>query len=195
MFAWFNFAHHPLCKNYNQEVFQINGMYLCKGCSEVYVSTFFVILLIAIFKTSYHLTLYQLLIIAFISVIPSLLGNFIHFTRRIVKDSIRIILGIGLGIGLSELVIVPHIVSKIILAIILLVVYFVFKFTRSHLIPNYHSNLCSDCEQFNDHACEPYKQVFATEGKYSRVISDFIQKRLTINKIESFELKKSMEDL
>ena len=194
MFAWFNFAHHPLCKNYNQEVFQINGMYVCKGCSEVYGFSFFVILLVAIFKPFSHFTITQLLIIAFITVSPSLIGNFIHFKKRIVKDAIRIILGIGLGIGLSELIVVADTIFKILIAIILLVFYFVFKFTRSSISSNYHHNLCPDCKQFNGHACNPYKQVFATEGEYSRLLSNFIQKRLTINKIQSVGFIKSMQD-
>ena len=194
MFAWFNFAHHPLCKNYNPEVFQINGMYFCKGCSEVYGSSFFVILFVAIFNPISYLTIDKLLIIAFITISPSLIGNFIHFKKRIVKDAIRIILGIGLGIGLSELVVVPDLVFKILIAIILLIFYYTFKFTHSRISLNYHSNLCPDCKQFNDHACKPYKQVFATEGEYSRLLSDFIQKRLTINKIESLGFKKSMQE-
>ena len=194
MFAWFNFAHHPLCKNYQNEVFSINGMYLCKGCTEVYSSSIFIIILVALFNPLNYLHDFQLLLIALITAIPSFIGNFIHFKRRIIKDIIRIDLGIGIGIGLSELVLISDLLSKLVVFCVLIVIYGLFTITRSGLNNSDNSELCSNCQQFNDQACEHYKQVFYTEREYSHVLSDFIQKNLTVNKIESFGFTNSMQD-
>lgn len=194
MFAWFYFAHHPLCKNYRQEVIEIKGMYLCKGCTEVYSSSFFVIFLVAIFNPLSSLNLFQLLIIAFLSIIPAIIGNIIHFKRRVIKDIIRIILGVGIGIGLSELLLFSDLVTKVVIIIIFLLIYYLFKFTRSKKNIIYHDDLCSNCKQFTEQACESYKRVFVTEREYSRVISDFIQKRLSVNQIQSMGFKNFMQD-
>ncbi len=194
MFAWFNFAHHPLCKNYKKEVITINGMYLCKGCTEVYSTGILTFLLVFLFNPLPPLNLVQLFLVGFIAVSPSILGNIIHFKHRIIKDIIRIMLGIGVGIALSEFLIIQDLVTKIGIVIIFLIIYYCFKFTRSKQIASYHNDLCPDCTQFNEHACEPYKRVFVTEREYSRVLSDFIQKRLSANQLQGMGFRTFNQD-
>ena len=191
MFGWFSFAHHPLCKNYRPEVIGVNGVYLCKGCTEVYGTGIVIILLVFIFTTLQRFSIPELTVIAFTTLIPSVIGNFIHFKKRIIKDIIRIDLGIGFGVALSQLFYAEGLMTKIFVLALLIIAYFVFTSTRKYIISkdNYTNknqlHLCPNCEQFNDQACENYKRVFKSEGVYSRIISDFIQKKLTLNQIQS----------
>ena len=194
MFAWFYFSHHPLCKNYRHEVINVNGLYLCKGCTEVYGSSLFIILLVALFNPFHYLNILQLLIIAILAVLPSVIGNIIHFKKRIIKDAIRIILGIGWGIALSSLFFNPSLVVKIEVFFVMIVIYFIFKFTRTFRGLPYHDDLCENCMQFNEQACEPYKRVFVTEREYSRVLSDYIQERLSVNRIKGMGFNNFMQD-
>lgn len=181
MFGWFYFSHHPLCKNYGQEVFSINGMYICKGCTEVYAFTFITIVVVFILNLFHFLSVPILIVIALLSLAPSVIGNFYHFKVRIIKDFIRISLGIGIGIGLAQVIILPELIDKVLAVLVILLAYFTFRFTRT--LPNNKQTiiLCSNCEQFNDQSCENYKKVFKAEGDYSRIISDYIQKKLTEN--------------
>lgn len=200
MFGWFSFAHHPLCKNYRHEVINVHGTYLCKGCTEVYGSSFLTILLVVIFTALQRFTIPELALIAFLTLIPSVIGNFYHFKRRIFKDIIRIALGIGLGIALSQLFYAEGLVTKIVVLALLIIAYFAFTITRKYIISKEsftnrgQMQLCSNCEQFNEQACENYKRVFKSEGAYSRIISDFIQKKLSANQIQSMGFAKQPLD-
>ena len=194
MFAWFNFAHHPLCKNYRNEVFSCNGYFLCKGCTEVYSSGIIIMLFVTLFNPFYSFSVFQFSIIALVTALPSFIGILIHFRRRIIKDFIRIDLGIGLGIAFGEFVIIPDLFSKILIFFILLFIYSFYKTSRSRQNIYHDSNLCSNCRQFNEYACNSYKQVFNTEREYSHLLSDFIQKRLTINKMESMGFDNQTQD-
>ena len=184
MFSWFSFSHHPLCKNFHSEVIPIKDIYLCKGCSEVYGFGFLTAIILFIINPSMNFA--QIFITLIISVIPSFIGNFIHFKKRIIKDAIRIILGFGLGIWISEVLIIPDFFEKFILKFIFVGIYILFKYSRSIQNVNSTLNLCSECHNFTENACPTYKKVFKTEGDYSRILSDYIQKKLTVNKMGRF---------
>ena len=190
MFLWFFFSHHPLCKNYNKEILKIHGYYICKGCTEVYTASFLSVLFLVVFNPLKELNLIQIFLIGFLSIIPSLIGNFYHFKTRLVKDLIRITLGIGLGVGIFSFFAIPDLISKVEILIFMFIVYYVFKLTRSDQI----GNLCPECSSFSPNACESFRKVFTAEGDYSRILSDYIQKKLTSSKFSEFGFKESIED-
>lgn len=194
MFSFFYFSHHPLCKNYRKEVFGIRGHYFCKGCSEVYGSVFLTIVLTFMVQSLQSFNLYSLLIIAILSILPSVIGNFYHFKIRIIKDFIRIILGIGLGIALSQVFFSPTLEGKIIVLVMILIAYFLFLFTRTRLTSQHQYHLCPNCEQFNDQACSNYRRVFNAEGQYSRIISDYIQKKISSGYMMNLGYQQTLDD-
>lgn len=200
MFGWFSFSHHPLCKNFRHEVIHVNGVYLCKGCTEVYGSGLLTILLVVMLTALQRFTLPELVFLAFLTLLPSVIGNFHHFKQRIFKDIIRITLGVGLGIALSQLFYADGLITKFLVLILLILAYFAFIFTRKYIISKEafsdrgQIHLCPNCEQLNDQACENYKRAFNSEGAYSRIISDFIQKKLSTNQIQSMGFAKQSLD-
>lgn len=191
MFSWFYFAHHPLCKNYSDEVLKINDYYFCRGCSEVYGTALFIILFSFFLEPIKTLNIFQFILIGILSIIPSFIGNIIHFKHRLIKDILRIILGLGLGIGVFSIIILPDIISKLSILLFMAIMYFIFKISRS----NQESYLCPECTSFTDNACASYKRVFKTEGDYSRILSDYIQKRISLNKMAKFGFGNSHDEL
>ena len=103
-------------------------------------------------------------------------------------------MGIGLGIAISQLYFYPTLEGKIFVLVLIILAYFTFIITRTYLSNQHQAHLCPDCEQFNDQACSNYRRVFNAEGQYSRIISDYIQKKLSTSYMMNLGYKETLDD-
>ncbi|MFX0212435.1 MAG: hypothetical protein ACFFDT_41055 [Candidatus Hodarchaeota archaeon] len=102
-----------------------------------------------------------------------------------VKDLLRISLGIGWGIALSELWLQPMWSNKIIILILMVIFLFVFQRIRRFQTSRRPIELCDNCRDFNDDTCIGYKSHFEAEHLYSKELSDFLQQSLTWSDIQT----------
>ncbi len=180
----FHFSHHPLCSNYQEEVFHVRSWFICRGCAWTYGSTLFALVVTAFFNPFSNFSLFEGLIIVLGITSPTWLGLLHSFQNRKIKDIIRISLGLGWGIALAELWLQPLWIDKIIIFLFIIVFLLIFQRIRRSQTSGRDINLCKNCTELNDTACPGFIKQFEAERLYSREISDFLQQKLSWNEIK-----------
>ncbi len=180
----FHFSHHPLCSNYQQEVFHVHSWFICRGCTWTYGSTLIALMVTAFFNPFSNFSLFEGFLIVLGITSPTWLGLLHSFQNRKIKDLIRISLGLGWGIALAELWLQPLWIDKIVIFLFIIAVWFIFQRIRRSQTSKRDIILCENCTELNSSACSGFKRQFEAERLYSREISDFMQQKLSWNEIE-----------
>jgi hypothetical protein len=104
----------------------------------------------------------------------------------LIKDIYRILLGVAVSIPFVTIIQIQPLEEKTLIILILFLYFMTFKIIRQNSSIN--NNLCEDCDKFTESACTNYRYVFESQREHSRVISDFLQKKLVNNNyIPNFE--------
>jgi uncharacterized membrane protein len=174
----FHFSHHPLCSNFKQEVVKIGSWYICRGCLCVY-SSMLLSLVITVFVNPFNtFSLGDKFLLVMIVSSPTWIGFLFKFNNRIIKDLLRFSLGLGWGIAIGELWLQPLWGDKFVIFFLMIIFWFVFRKLRSFQTRKKTGFLCENCIELNNDACLGYKKKFEAERKYSREISDLLQRKL-----------------
>lgn len=180
----FYFSHHPLCKNYRQEIVKIGSWSICRGCLCVY-SAMLLSLLITVFVNPFvSFSLDKKFFLVLIVSSPTWIGFIFEINNRIIKDFLRSSLGFGWGIALGELMLQPTWSNKLIIFLLMVIFLLVFRKLRSFQTSRKVFHLCENCTKLNINACSDYKKKFEAERQYSREISDFLQQKLVWDDIQ-----------
>lgn len=115
---------------------------------------------------------------------PTWIGFFFEVNNRIVKDFLRISLGLGWGIALGELLLQPSWSDKFVIFLIMIMFWYLFRKIRSYQTSKKAIILCENCDELNDDTCPDYKKKFEAEREYSRELSDFLQQKLVWDDIQ-----------
>ena len=169
-------SHHPLCQNFKNEVIEIRRIFVCRGCTFFYMS--FVITFVILFAntTIFSVEPLYLFILVNILAFPSFFGSYMKSKNRLIKDVYRIFLGMAVAFPLTAVILISSLVVKALIVIFITLYFFSFKIIRqkTHIV----DLLCEECENFTDNACINYRRVFKSQRDHSRVISDYLQKKL-----------------
>jgi hypothetical protein len=130
-----------------------------------------------------NFSLFEVFYIVLLVSSPTWFGFLFHVERRIVKDLLRISMGLGWGIALAELLLQPSWIDKIIIFLIIVGFLLIFQRLRKRQTRRSASLLCDNCRELNDNACSGYKYQYEAERLYSRELSDFLQQKLSWNDI------------
>lgn len=180
----FYFSHHPLCKNYRQEIVKIGSWSICRGCLCVY-SAMLLSLLITVFVNPFiSFSLNKKFFLVLIVSSPTWIGLIFEINNRIIKDFLRSSLGLGWGIALGELLVQPTWSNKLIIFLLMVIFLLVFRRLRSFQTSRKGIFLCENCSELNINACSDYKKKFEAERQYSREISDYLQQKLVWDDIQ-----------
>ncbi|MHA1992029.1 MAG: hypothetical protein ACW981_10715 [Candidatus Hodarchaeales archaeon] len=178
-FGWFIFSHHPLCTNFRKEVFKIKRFFFCRGCAFFYSSLFLSFIYLLANDNFIDIGLFNLFIITNILAFPSFFGLIIKTNFRLIKDIYRILLGVAVSIPFVTIIHARFLEEKIMILLLLFLYFITFKIvSQNSSINNF---LCEDCDKFTENACINYRYVFESQREHSRVISDFLQKKLVNN--------------
>ncbi len=181
----FHFAHHPLCSNFRQEVFQVGNWFICRGCTWTYSSAFITLLVTLLLNPFSNFSPFEVFLIVLGVISPAWIGLLYTFHNRIIKDIIRISLGIGWGIALAELWLQPLWIDKIIIFLFLVIFLVIFQRMKCFQNSKGKTKLCKECSEFTEDACLNFKKQFEAERFYSNEISDFIQQKLSWDDIKN----------
>ncbi|MFX0124396.1 MAG: hypothetical protein ACFFAE_12210 [Candidatus Hodarchaeota archaeon] len=180
----FYFSHHPLCNNYRQEVLKIGAWYICRGCFCVYVSTLFSLLMTVFVDPFNTYSLSEVFFIVLIVSSPTWIAFLFNFQNRIIKDLIRISLGLGWGIALGELWLQPSWSDKFVIFLLMFIFWFIFRKSRNFQTRRKTIIMCQNCVDLNNKACLGYSKQIEAERLYSREVSDFLQQKLNWDDIQ-----------
>ncbi len=178
VFSPFWFSHHPPCDNFSSEVIKIGNFRVCRGCTIVYVTTIFIIVIILLFRPFSGWKLLEITALVLMITIPTWVAVFHRFTRRLVKDVVRATLGISLGIAISELVIQGNFLIKMAIFIAIMVVYYLFKWLRKKQHIHLAELMCPDCRHLTERACLDAIRLLEAERLFSRELSEYLQAKL-----------------
>lgn len=175
-FWWFTFSHHPICVNYQKEVFKIRHMFLCRGCTLFYLSFIISFIFLTVNDTLLEIDLINLFILTNILAFPSFFGSIIKTKYRLIKDIYRIFLGIAISVPFITITQSSALMEKLFILILMIFYFTAFKIIRQNSSTD--NLLCDNCTNNISIACSNYKKVFETQRDHSRVISDYIQNKL-----------------
>lgn len=181
----FHFAHHPLCSDYRQEVFHIGSWFICRGCIWTYSSALITLLVTSLIDPFSNFSLFEVFLIVLGVISPAWIGLVHSFHSRMIKDVIRISLGVGWGIALAELWLVKLWIDKIIIFLFIIMFLVVFQRMKRLQSSKNEMKLCKDCSELTENACLDFKKQFEAERLYSREISDLLQQKLNWDDIKN----------
>ena len=165
----YRLAHHPLCKEFEDHVYTINGKKVCRGCVNFYVGILLGIILapivVFVLKINYWMAFISTNILFIFTPLSVILNP-----PRIIKDICRLFLGMAMTSAL--LTIILSIVElffgfkilPIVFGLLTIIIYIISKryFTRLRMKKN--ESICRSCEQFYLPRCDGMaKQIDESE--------------------------------
>ncbi|MHA1303219.1 MAG: hypothetical protein ACTSPI_05905 [Candidatus Heimdallarchaeaceae archaeon] len=152
-----DWAHHPDCTHFREHVYVIKGYRICRGCFKFYLGLFLGILLFSILPFFVYLDSWNLFFIVCLTFIPTPIAIFIE-PFRIVKDIVRLILGISTAASIAIVVIsVFNILNDSLTwyrIYLPLVVVFGFFFFLNRFVPLRHRKNNEICQKCSIPKCE-----------------------------------------
>ena len=125
-------AHHEICEECKNHVFKIGPLYLCVGCTSVFLGiVIFGIILFSFFDIFRGFPLIVALITSF-GVFMALIQLFIKPTNKLLKALMRFSLGLGMGAFLALLVFIPNWYLKFGLFVLLGIGTILYNIVRSY---------------------------------------------------------------
>lgn len=173
--SWrFHFAHHPLCDNYRNQIFEINGIYLCQGCTLTYIGIF--LGLISSLLLNLDLSIIEWLIIGLGILVFLFIIEFLNISNRKIKRLIRFVTGIGLGSFIWFLFSSTNFYVSLIAIIFTYLGYRVFKIIRSSQVKE---DKCLSCSEFNKgKICSGLALEAQVNREYSEYATNLLQDKL-----------------
>ncbi len=146
-----SWAHHPPCSVFRDHVYEIKGYLICRGCFNFYLGITIGIILFAIIIPLLHMSVWTLFFIILLTFLPTPIVIFIE-PFRIVKDIVRLILGISSAASLVLVIYTPILViTKIIkwellfIPLLTLICFFVFLKLFSSIRYKRNLEICLNC--------------------------------------------------
>ncbi|MHA2363212.1 MAG: hypothetical protein ACXAC7_04595 [Candidatus Hodarchaeales archaeon] len=132
-----------------------------------------------------HMTLVEgfFLIIGITS--PTWLALFYNLKHRLAKDVVRVTLGIGWGIAVAEVILRPVWNDKIIILLCISISYLIFRKLKHRQTHKNPVQVCLNCQAFNEQVCQGTQNLNVAERQYSRELSDYLQKHLKWEDLQS----------
>ncbi len=185
--AWRRFAHHPTCSVYTNHYYTIGKIHLCVGCTSLYTTIIFSLIIFFSFMNFFLNNPYYL---AFAFVI-GILGPFIHFAIRPknkwIKTIFRVFAGVALGAYIGLIVLVPIWWIKIIMLIFIIAGFSFYGMMRGK---NANLKYCNECRMRTaDPPCYPHRN---TNIKIEK-INQFVAKNLEEKKAKKRERRRLVE--
>ena len=110
-------AHHPICRHFRSHTLQIDGVFLCLGCTGFYSGIFIGILIIVLYGF-FSINWFSSVIITTAMFSPTIfrLMKIPFFTteKKSLRFLFRWLLGCGVAIGLVSIVNAPHVLIGVI---------------------------------------------------------------------------------
>jgi hypothetical protein len=162
--GWFMFAHKPLCSHYQHDIFNLNGIYVCRSCTLVYTAIACSVIFGAAFP---QLTLqYQLALPIIILLLTGLSYPPLYKSHnRFIRDLLRTSLGLSIGFATILILLGSYTISLVSLAF-LISLWFVFgqlrqktKRFKCETCPELHaSGICSGYQR-QANSLQSYEQA------------------------------------
>ncbi|MCE7749852.1 MAG: hypothetical protein GPJ51_15805 [Candidatus Heimdallarchaeota archaeon] len=113
IFSMLYLAHHPVCDKFNNHIFRIGSLFLCLGCTSVFLA--FISYTIVFFSMLPFFTSFPYVngIFAAFGVAMALTQVFLKPNNKLIKVLLRFSLGIGLGAYTAIIVQVSNLSSRI----------------------------------------------------------------------------------
>ncbi len=159
----YRLAHHPICSHFDDHVYMIKGLRICRGCVNMYSGVLIGIILapIAVFVLQINFWVaFATTNVLYIFTPISIIFN----PPRIIKDISRLLLGVALISSLLSIVLsVVRLVEglnygAISVIIITFSIYLSSRFYFSRLRDKRNENVCRNCEQFYLPRCDGMRQ-------------------------------------
>lgn len=164
-------THHPLCEHFEDHVFNIRGIKVCRGCTMLYSGMIISIILLLIgsalsgifvpnfvafwYADVMTLFIYEIgaVILLYLLVVPAV-GISLTDLPRPIKDAARFVLGGTMA--LSLLIILSPFYSTIFLRIWVLLNFIVFWFSMSYYRKKRNDKQCNECTDKREDGCPGY---------------------------------------
>ncbi|MFW9902886.1 MAG: hypothetical protein ACFFFH_01020 [Candidatus Thorarchaeota archaeon] len=174
----YRISHHPFCSHFKDHVYDIRGKRICRGCLMQYsgiMSSFMIITLGYFLGLWTGLTEFQVGIVLYFLVLPTIITAFL-ITNRKIKDIARFLLGTAFTLAFILLVFTPDWLIK--------------GWILLHFIPGYiylnrrritkNDEVCSRCEEYSNFPnCTGYQiytdreKIFMTQELQGGIIDPF----------------------
>ncbi|MFX0013768.1 MAG: hypothetical protein ACFFB2_03305 [Promethearchaeota archaeon] len=165
----YRISHHPLCINYRDHVYEIQGNKVCRGCLMQYsgmLVSFLMIGLGSLLGWWKGITEIQVGFILYILILPTLITAFLIENRRI-KDISRFLLGTSFSIAFLLLFFTPNWLIKAFILLNFIPGYIYLNKRRAK--QNYE--VCNQCSEYSELPyCTGYKiytdreKIFTTQA-------------------------------
>lgn len=166
----YRISHHPLCNNFSDHTYNINGRKVCRGCFMQYsgmILSLFIILLGSLpsLQLWNRLNEIEVGLIIYLMILPTFITAFIIKNRKM-KDFARFMLGASFTIAIIQFVFTPSVFIKIWIALNFIPGYLYLNRRRAkkneeicHLCPEYGNiPYCSGYQIYVDR-----EQIFVSQ--------------------------------
>ena len=162
----YRISHHPLCDNFSEHVYHINGKKVCRGCVMQYSGMIVAFVLIIIGNLpSLHLwkflNEFQVGLVLYLMISPTILTAFIIKNRKI-KDFARFTLGASFTIAIAQFLFTPNLIIKFWIAINFIPGYLYLNKRRA--VKN--EEICQICPEYKN---IPYCAGFQTYSQREQI--------------------------
>ncbi len=145
----YRLSHHPLCDNFHDHIYLLWDKKVCRGCLMQYSGMFLSFIIIVIgnlpnFKWWEGLSEYQVGIVLYIMILPTIFTGFLFPNRR-AKDIARFLLGASFTLAFVQLIFTPNWLIKGWILINFIPGYVYLNRRRA----SKNSEVCESCYEYN----------------------------------------------
>ncbi|MEA2069838.1 MAG: hypothetical protein U9O98_00955 [Asgard group archaeon] len=151
------FAHHPICSQYKNHYFKIGPLYLCVGCTSMYLGIFSYILSFFLVPTIFRESVWILSTTPFIGFTIAILHSLLKVKIKWFKAISRFLSGLSIGAFIGIIIAVPNWFIRFILGVFLILGHQLYGKIRGS---NANRKKCQTCPLRNaDPPCQPRKNT------------------------------------